>query len=93
VKPRLYASEINQRYPPEVNPIGFVLACNGIEFGLSAWDSEVGALIAPCADVQPGTALLTAFQSAIGLAALQARVEQLGPHFQARTFYKRCIVH
>jgi GTPase SAR1 family protein len=84
---RLYASEVNKRYPPEVNPIGFVLACNGIQFGLSAWDSEVGALIAPCADVQPGTALLTAFQSAIGLGALQARVEKLGPHFQARTFY------
>jgi hypothetical protein len=84
---RLYASEVNKRYPPEVNPIGFVLACNGIQFGLSAWDSEVGALIAPCADVQPGTALLTAFQSAIGLDALQARVEKLGPHFQARTFY------
>ncbi|TYO65571.1 hypothetical protein FXV83_16705 [Bradyrhizobium hipponense] len=84
---RLYASEVNKRYPPEVNPIGFVLACNGVQFGLSAWDSEVGALIAPCADVQPGTALLAAIQSAIGVDALQARVEKLGPHFQARTFY------
>lgn len=84
---RLYASEVNKRYPPEVNPIGFVLACNGVQYGLSAWDSEVGTLIAPCADVQPGTALLTAFQSAIGFEALQARVQKLGPHFQARTFY------
>jgi GTPase SAR1 family protein len=84
---RLYASEVNKRYPPEVNPIGFVLACNGIPYGLSTWDSEVGTLIAPCADVQPGTALLTAFQNAIGVEALQARVQKLGPHFQARTFY------
>jgi GTPase SAR1 family protein len=84
---RLYASEINKRYPPEVNPIGFVLASNGVQFGLSAWDSEVGALIAPCADVQPGTSLLTAFQSAIGLEALQSRAQKLGPHFQTRTFY------
>jgi hypothetical protein len=84
---RLYASEINKRYAPEVNPIGFVLACNGVQYGLSAWDSEVGVLIAPCADVQPGTALLTAFQNAIGVDALQSRVEALGPHFQSRTFY------
>jgi GTPase SAR1 family protein len=84
---RLYASEINKRYPPEVNPIGYVLACNGMQYGLSAWDSEVGTLIAPVVDVQPGTALLSAFQSAIGLEALLARVEKLGPHFQSRTFH------
>jgi hypothetical protein len=84
---RLYASEVNKRYPPEVNPIGFVLACNGIQYGLSTWDSEVGTLIAPVADVRPGTALLTAFQNAIGVEALQARMQKLGPHFQARTFY------
>lgn len=84
---RMYASEINKRYPPEVNPIGFVLASNGVHFGLSAWDSEVGALIVPCADVQPGTAILTAFQSAIGFEALESRAHKLGPHFQTRAFY------
>jgi type I site-specific restriction endonuclease len=31
---RLYAGEINKRYPPEVNPIGFILASNGVQFGL-----------------------------------------------------------
>lgn len=38
---RLYAGEVNKRYPPEVNPIGHVLACNGVEVALSTWDSEV----------------------------------------------------
>src|SRR5262249_2026985 len=45
---QLYAGQINKRYPPNVNPIGFVLACNGVEFALSEWDSETTVLIAPC---------------------------------------------
>jgi hypothetical protein len=42
---RLYAGEINKRYPPQVNPIGHVLACNGVEFGLSAWDWGAARII------------------------------------------------
>jgi type I site-specific restriction endonuclease len=48
---RLYAVEINKRYPPAVNPIGHILACNGVEYGLSTWDSEVGTIIALCSEV------------------------------------------
>jgi hypothetical protein len=84
---RLYAGEINKRYPPEVNPIGYVLACNGVEFGLSSWDSEVDTVIALCADVQPGTQVLADFQQAIGRDALDARAQKLGAHFQTRAFY------
>jgi GTPase SAR1 family protein len=84
---RLYASEINKRYPPEVNPIGHVLACNGVEFGLSTWDSEVGTIIALCSDVRPGTAILTSFKEAIGRDVLEARAQKLGAHFQTRAFY------
>ncbi|HWK95327.1 MAG TPA: type I restriction endonuclease [Pseudolabrys sp.] len=84
---RLYAGEINKRYPPGVNPIGFILACNGVEFGFSPWDSEVDTVIALCADVQPGTQLLDIFVQAIGHQALQDRAKKLGPHFQKRPFY------
>lgn len=84
---RLYAGEINKRYPPEVNPIGHVLACNGVEFGLSTWDSEVNAIIALCADVQPGTAVLGAIQEAVGRQALENRAQKLGAHFQTRAFH------
>jgi hypothetical protein len=84
---RLYAGEINKRYPPEVNPIGHVLACNGVEFGLSSWDSEVGAIIALCVNVQPGTQVLDNFKEAIGQDTLQERAQKLGAHFQSRAFF------
>jgi GTPase SAR1 family protein len=84
---RLYAGEINKRYPPQVNPIGWVLACNGVEFGLSAWDSEVGTIIALCADVQPGTKVLDDIQQAIGKDALESHAQKLGAHFQTRAFF------
>jgi hypothetical protein len=84
---RLYAGEINKRYPPEVNPIGHVLACNGVEFALSSWDSEVGTIIALCSDVQPGTQVLADIQQKIGPDALQSRANRLGAHFQTRPFY------
>ena len=29
---RLYATEVNKRYPPNVNPIEFVFGCNGPRF-------------------------------------------------------------
>jgi hypothetical protein len=84
---RMYASEINKRYPPEVNPIGYVLACNGAELALTQWDSEVEAVIARAIDVQPGSLLLEVFQSAIGKQAMEERQRELAPHFAARTLF------
>lgn len=49
---RLYAGEINRRYPPEVNPIGYVLASNGEQIALSEWDSETNVLIALAKDIR-----------------------------------------
>src|SRR5215216_6726621 len=84
---RMYASEINKRYPPEVNPIGYVLATNGERLALSSADSEVDVLIAPAVDVQPGSNVLTAFQAAIGKHALEERAAKLSPHFASRRFF------
>lgn len=52
---RMYASEINKRYPPNVNPIGYILASNGEQLAISQWDSETEVVIAPAIDIQPGT--------------------------------------
>lgn len=84
---RMYAGEINKRYPPDVNPIGYVLACNGEQLALTQWDSETEVIIAPAADVQPGTSLLAAFESAIGKQALESRRRKLAPHFVTRTLF------
>ena len=85
---RLYAGEINKRYPPNVNPIGFVLASNGVEVALCPWDSEVQMLIVPISDLRPGTSFLEAFRAVIGRAPLENRANQLSIHFQSRAFHK-----
>lgn len=84
---RMYAGEINKRYPPEVNPIGYVLACNGEQLALTQWDSESEVIIAPAADVKPGTSVLDAFQGAIGKQALEERARKLAPHFATRSLF------
>lgn len=84
---RMYADQINKRYPPEVNPIGYVFASNGEELALSAADSEVDTLVSPAIDVQPGSNVLTAFLAAVGKHALEERAKRLAPHFATRTFF------
>jgi hypothetical protein len=84
---RLYAGEINKRYPPGVNPIQFVLATNGAQFALSEWDSETNTLRVDCAEAVPGNAVLQAMQNAIGKAEIEKRAKQLAVHFQSRQFY------
>lgn len=82
---RLYAGEINKRYPPNVNPIGFILACNGAQFGLAPWDSE-RALICAASDLRPGTEVLDAMRSAVGRGALEESVQKLKVHFEPREY-------
>ena len=84
---RLYAGEINKRYPPNVNPIAYVLATNGEQLAITQWDSETEVIIATASEVQPGTALLATFQSAIGKTALEDRARKLAPHFAARRMF------
>lgn len=83
---RLYANEINKRYPPNVNPIAFVVGCNGAEFALSPVDSE-NLLISPAKDLSPGTAVLDVFVREIGKQALADREKSLSPNFQGRPTY------
>lgn len=84
---RMYADQVNKRYPPDVNPIGYVFASNGEQLALSAVDSELETLISPAIDVQPGSNVLNAFLAAIGKHALEERVTKLAPHFATRTFF------
>lgn len=84
---QFYAAEINKRYAPNVNPIGFALACNGEKFALAEWDSHVNAIIVNCGDAAPGTDLLEALRNAIGREALVARFKAIEGNFQARSFH------
>ncbi len=83
----LYAAEINKRYPPGVNPIGFVLASNGAQFALAEADSETNAFIFAAGEAVPGSAVLQAIKDAIGRSALEKRAKALAAHFQTRGFF------
>lgn len=84
---RMYASEINKRYPPDVSPIGYVMACNGEQMALSYADSELDTLIVAATDLQPGSTVLDAFRGAVGRQALIERAQKLAPHFTSRNFF------
>jgi hypothetical protein len=85
---RLYATEINKRYPPNINPILFILASNGTQFALTQWDSETEIIFAKAADLQPGSAILAAFRSALDKGELEKRAEHLSRQFQGTTFHR-----
>ena len=83
-----YAGRINNRYPPNVNPIGYVLACNGEQFALAPSDSEIEVLCAKAVDLRPGADILAAFKSAINQQDFQTSAEKLNVSFQSRRFYR-----
>jgi GTPase SAR1 family protein len=85
---RLYASEINRRYPPKINPIGFALASNGREIALTRWDSEADTLIASISECVPGSDTLTTFRANVGKAQLEIAGSDLAGQLQTRPFVR-----
>jgi hypothetical protein len=85
---RLYATEINKRYPPNINPIAYILASNGKKFALTQWDSETEILYATAVDLQPGTAILAAFRSILNRDDFEQRAGHLDRQFQGARFHR-----
>jgi hypothetical protein len=85
---QMYASRINNRYPPGVNPISYVLACNGEQFALAAWDSEVEVLYANAEDLRPGTDILGAYRNILDKAEFEKRAAAMTVAFQTRRFHR-----
>jgi len=81
-----YANRINNRYPPNVNPIAFVLACNGEQFALAPADSDTNILYAKVVDLRPGTDILHAYKQIINRVEFAKRAEALNVNFQSRRF-------
>jgi GTPase SAR1 family protein len=82
----LYANRINNRYPPNINPISHVLACNGEQFALAKADSETEVLYAKVTDLRPGTDILAAFQAELNKEAIEKRAQDMSVAFQSRRF-------
>ncbi len=82
----LYANRINNRYPPNVNPIAYVLACNGEQFALAPFDSETSVLYANAIDLRPGSELLRAYKGIINEEDFANSAQALNVKFQSRRF-------
>ncbi len=67
---RLYAAEINKRYPESVNPASQILSCNGIEVIFGPWDSESSAEKHKVCDLNEGSAALESLRVTQGKKAL-----------------------
>ena len=67
---RLYATEINKKFPEDVNPASRVLCTNGIEIIFSSWDSETDAVKHKIADLMEGTTALESLISLLSRASL-----------------------
>lgn len=85
---RLYAGEINRRYPPKVNPISFALACNGRELALCSADSETDVFTASVEECMPGSAALEFLKNTIGKAAVEKLAAEAARHFETRRFHR-----
>jgi GTPase SAR1 family protein len=83
---QMYAARINARYPPNINPIGWVLASNGERFALAQADSQTDVLYALASDLRPGSDILAAFKGALNRDAFDARARDLNIAFQSRRF-------
>jgi len=73
----LYANRINNRYPPNINPIAYVLACNGETFALAPSDSETDVLYAKATDLRPGTEILAVFKTVLNRDWFEQRAQEL----------------
>jgi hypothetical protein len=85
---RIYALEINKRYPPNINPIGFILGSNGVQVALCPWDSETQMLIVGASELALGSSILAVFKSQVGRSTLSGRAEDLSRLFQSRQFHR-----
>src|SRR5262249_38354084 len=83
---QLYANRINNRYPPNVNPIQFVLACNGERFALAPADSETDVLYAKAVDLSPGPGIVAAYKAILNEQEFEKRAQELNVKFQSRRF-------
>jgi hypothetical protein len=82
----LYANRINNRHPPNINPISHVLACNGGQFALAKSDSETEVLYAKVEDLRPGTDILAAFRNELNKEWFEKRAQDMNVAMQSRRF-------
>lgn len=84
---RLYAAEINKRYPPGINPIQYVLSCNGIDILIGHVDSEQDLLKFSVTNLIPGTQELETLRSFVNKSVLDGRAIQMADQLAYRRLH------
>lgn len=84
---RLYAGELNKRYPAGINPIQYLLASNGLELILGHADSEQDFLKFNIADLLPGSQALATLRSFLNKMAFEKRAIEIANQLAYRRFH------
>jgi hypothetical protein len=84
----LYSLEINKRFPPDLNPVLFVLASNGNILKYCRWDSESAAVEIDVSTLTPGSAALQNLVSTIGRATLVAHANKLRSQLKLSNWHR-----
>ena len=82
----LYALELNKKYESGINPVKYVVGCNGIDFLFSEWDSESYRTI-KVNDISPVNKDIISLNELIGLDALKVIAEQINQKLNLQKTY------
>jgi hypothetical protein len=85
---RLYASELNKRFPADVNPASQVLACNGTNIMFGPWDTEDAVETHRVSDLTEGLSVLEHLKATQGKKALYYVSQQLRGLLTPSRYYK-----
>ena len=82
----LYALELNKKYESGINPVKYVVGCNGIDFLFSEWDSESYRTI-KVNDISPVNKDIISLNELIGIDALKIIAEQINQKLNLQKTY------
>jgi len=85
---RLYATEINKRYPENINPVKYILSTNGIDLYLSPWDSEKEVQVLNTKNLQEGLKDLAVLKSMISRSYLLTHAQVIRDKLYSVDRYK-----
>lgn len=74
---RLYAGELNKLFPPNVNPVAYVLSCNGRHLSYGKWDSERDLVTVDVSDLRVGSAALENLRSTLSRTSLGGHASEV----------------
>ncbi|MEO8919205.1 MAG: RNA-binding protein [Polyangiaceae bacterium] len=85
---RLYAAEINARYPTGVNPCAGIISCNGVELLAGPMDTADPKISVPLAELHPASVALSELIKMFGRVAAQGRIDSIRASIASHPLYR-----